>query len=198
MPKGNHRTNSRTSIDPDDAFIAYAALGPGRSQAKLLKLLADENATVSPRTIAIWSRRDKWVERTLAFDRRRVEAIAQALVIETVDMDIRQAALGRVFQDIAADRAGQLSLNKTPIEPRDIVAFGKQGQFMERLAAGEATSKDGVATYNTIVLPILALFEQIVGTLPTDVRGPVTRQFADGVNSIRDQLVVIDNEESSA
>ena len=197
MPKGNHRTNGRTDTDPDTAFLAYAALGGKRSLKRLFEMFEAAETKVSLRTLTGWSKRDHWVGRAIMFDRQRAKAQQLALIDESVDMDIRQAALGRTLQLVGGDQLKRLQDADTPLEPRDVLGFIKTGQFVERLAVGEATSKDGVVEYNTIVLPILNLFQQVVGTMPEEIRGVVTRQFADGVNAIRDSVVVI-NEDGEA
>ncbi len=194
MSKGNHRTNGRTDTDPDSAFLAYAALGGKRSIARVHKLYEEQEIKVSLRTLTGWSKRDHWVGRAIMYDQQRAKAMQLALVDESVDMDIRQAALGRTLQLVGGDRLKTIQEDNTPLEPRDVLGFIRTGQFVERLAVGEATSKDGVVDYNTIVLPILNLFQQVVGTLPEEIRSPVTRKFADGVNAIRDQVVVVDGE----
>ena len=47
-----------------------------------------------------------------------------------------------------------------------------------------------ITTYNQLVLPVLTLFQEVVAPIEEDERALITRRFADGVNSIRDRLLL--------
>ncbi len=103
-------------------------------------------------------------------------------------MNDRHASLGRNLQALATEWAQKLVEEGQPMTPSDVVRWAEAGVRIERLALGQATSRTEV-NYNRIAAPILALFQQIVQpALPEPVRAQVVRDFADGVNEIRDNV----------
>lgn len=186
MARPRKRAARAVSVSRERALATYLAGGPTRSLRRLAEDLRAEGLKVSVRTLAAWSSEGAWAQRTAEFDEARADQTVAELAHEAATMDVRQARLGRALIDNAEQMLA--ATMSRPLEPRDIARFAEVGVRIERLATGEATSRHEVFTYNSIIIPVLNLFQQVVGGLPDDERIRVTRHFADGVNAIKDRL----------
>jgi len=100
---------SKKRICADEAFAAYAALGPARSLTRLLKRYRSETGVVPPAssTLKRWSSRDEWTARAREHDlavqaatsEKAIEHEAEQRVeISTVVEDAYRDVLGRMRQ----------------------------------------------------------------------------------------------------
>lgn len=189
--------HGRTPISREQAKLRYLALGPQRSLRWLGEILDEEGLHVNKNTIREWSARDGWVEAAEDFDRTREQSLRANLAANAVDMDLRQVRIGRIMQDIATDQLGRVyrDIEKAGEEDDPVLTLAEiralvaDGVRIERLAAGASTS-NATVTFNTHIQPVLVLFQQLVGTLPEELRSQLTRKFADGVNQIRDVVLL--------
>ena len=130
---------SKKRICADEAFAAYAALGPARSLTRLLKRYRSETGVVPPAssTLKRWSSRDEWQSRAreydsavqgetnkLAIEREAEQRVEVSLVLEDTYRDV----LGHVRGHLA-----KLPQIKTPGQIVELVTAAGllHGQLME-------------------------------------------------------------------
>ena len=177
-------------IDPGTALVRYLAQGPTRSLSRLYRELVAEGIEVSDSTIKKWSTRNEWQVHVRAFEARqreieeqRLEALAHGWD-QTEAMNNRHAELGAELQRLASAWAKKLAEDGHPMSPRDVARWAEAGVRIERLAVGAATSRHE-HSWNEFILPVLALFQQVVvPRVPEDNRQTILTDFADGVNQI--------------
>ena len=185
--------------DVEALFVAYYLIGPERSLEALRSFAAKAwPGAKAPalNTLKTYSARGGWVARVEDLDRQRAEQVAARPLETIVEMNERQADLGRIMQELAASRVADIL--KTPqaisaLNFRDAAALAREGVRIERLAVGEVTSRQEVlvTTYNRVVVPILQLFQTVVTDLPEEVRRSIVERFANGVDAIRDEHMTL-------
>ena len=183
-------TRRRALRSPDihlDYLLRYLAMGEARSLARLAGELTAGGRKISQNALIKLSTEQHWGDRARAFDEDRAARLTEALSEEVHDMDLRQVQLGKRLQGVALDSVDAVQQDMTP---GDTARWARVGVNIERLAGGRATSRPE-ATYNAIVGPILSLFQQVVVVaVPEGQRDDVMREFADGVNQIRDGVAL--------
>lgn len=196
--KRTRRATPMTGISHEKALVHYLALGESRSIHKLWESFQEKNITVSENTLNDWRSNYGWVAAAADFDQQQAQALLAEISVSQTEMDARHIRMARAGQRLVDKELKRLVEDEEftlapDLLPRYLEVFAK----MERLAAGAATNRvDNTMTYNMVIMPVLALFQQIVGGLPETVRNNVVRQFADGVNDIRDALLgpIVDGE----
>ena len=113
---------------PSDAFARYAAMGAGRSYARLA-----EDFGVAKRTVVKRATREKWAERLEEFERTVVQR-SEERAVETVDsMNERHLKIARAVQGKALEALRSMPLATT----RDILRALDLGLKHERLARAQ-------------------------------------------------------------
>lgn len=195
-----HSSDAKTAqkqVSPTGALMRFLAMGDTRTLPKLAAQLEAEGQPARLQWLRGTSAKEGWTELAKEFDANRRESLQEELMLTAKGMDLRQALLGQSMQTVADKSVRGMMDAGVVLSPRDIPRFVEVGSRMERLAAGKATSRNEGATYNTVIMPVLTLFQQIVSGLPEQTRDMITRQFADGVNQIRDALIVNDDAEET-
>jgi hypothetical protein len=118
-------------------FTLFRDLGPTRTIVQV----AAEVGT-SEDQMYKYSRKFRWVERAKLWDLHLESEKIQAIEAANRTMASRQAKLGMMLQDKAADAMSQLSWNADrPVTAKDVVALADVGVKIERLARGENTAE---------------------------------------------------------
>ena len=159
-PVKRHRT---THARNDLYFAIYHQIGASRSLEKLREQLFKSGLSVSMTTLQNYSAQNGWQKR-LAILGVQGEAETNARLADTVvEMNERQASLGKAMQSVGAGalkvllgRAGDL----TATETGNLLAAGVK---VERLARGESTSRHEITTQviNQFVVQIVAIFNEV-------------------------------------
>lgn len=179
--------------DRESLFIAYYLLGADRSLDGLRDLVAQ--AVPKPpalNTLKRWSAEDGWQRKIAELDGRIAAGTEERTAADIIDMNVRQARLGRMMQQAATLKIEPLTqpdADLSALTYAEASRLAKEGVTIERLATGEATERREivVTTYNRVVMPIVVLFQQVVATLDPEQRARATREFARGVDAIRDE-----------
>lgn len=112
-----------------EAFAAYRDMGPARSQESVSEALSKSRQLLSR-----WAARFDWVARAAAFDTEAARRAGLASLDDHTEARIRQARLGRMLQDAAAD-----AIANAPDDQRTAgwaVQAAKTGAELERAALG--------------------------------------------------------------
>ena len=178
-----HRPQVRAKAE--QYFAIYCQLGVARSLKAVREALADMSVSVSHATMERYSKDYEWVRRAAEFDtavtvrvqERQEERAADGVVL----MNTRQAALGRALQGKAAQ--GLQTLQQDLLGAGDVAAMARDGVKIERLAMGEATSRQELAVLviNPVIQEIVALFVRVNDLADPELR---KREFAVGADAI--------------
>ena len=131
-----------TAVSPSEALARYLGLGPGRSLVRLHDVLTAEGNAVHGRTLSRWSSQDNWQDYARLHDAVIADAEGGDPIARALAMNDRQAALGHELQQIAAVRARELVDEGYPLTPADVAKWVQVGSHLERLATGQATSRN--------------------------------------------------------
>lgn len=176
---------------PQGCLLRFLAMGDTRTLPQLHALLEGDGYQVRLKELQAWSARDGWMASAREFDAARAVALQDELFVAAKTMDLRQARTAMSMQAIVDKSVASIDDEGLVLEAKDVPRWMEVAARLERLARGQATSRtDGTNVYNTVIMPVLTLFQQVVNNLPERYRDDVTRQFADGVNQIRDAVVV--------
>lgn len=125
-------------------FVAYRDLGPRRSLAKAAKDTGKGKATLEQQ-----STKNKWVERTEAYDDMMDLRFRQEREGELLRAERQEAQLGRTMTTLAARRilgapaqGGQAAveaINPGDLDPMDAAKLAEAGIKIRRLAQGQPT-----------------------------------------------------------
>lgn len=191
----DRRRRNKAAVTPQEAMLRYLSMGQQRSINKLVAELDAADLHVNRVTVEHWSKRDGWVAQAREFDAMYEARLRDELASTAVERDLRQARMGYMMQRVALRGLSELdTAEELHLEPGEIARFADTGMRLERLAQGAANSNVTVI-YNQFMGPVLQLFQTVVATLPDNVRGQVTKQFADGVNGIRDAVFAEEDDE---
>lgn len=120
---------------PDESAVAYEAFAAYRDMGPTRKLEAVSTALhKSVPLLGRWSARHEWVARAAAFDTEAARRAGLASLDDHTEARIRQARLGRMLQDAAAD-----AIANAPDDQRTAgwaVQAAKTGAELERAALG--------------------------------------------------------------
>ncbi len=165
-----------------DVFFALYATLPRRSIDALAATAHGLGLRVSRGTLDRYSSDYGWQARLADFEEERaaVEGSPAGVVVK---MNERQAQLGRAAQELARKAFNSIGKQADAIGPHEAIRLAKDGQHIERLAMGEATSRHEIAVsvYNELVESIAILFED---ASRLDDRDAMRRRFAVGVDAL--------------
>ena len=169
-------------------FMVYLMMGPSRTLERLFEVCTDYGLKTSISALKQYSVKYNWQD--------RLQQTNDIVSIKTADnhasiimeMNDRQSRLGKAMQGLAAVGLQQAERNPARLSPRDAVHLGDVGSKLERLAKGEATTRQEITNQmiSPIVYNIVTMFQQ-VNMLPDPEQRQ--RQFAIGCDEILEQAV---------
>lgn len=148
---------AKTAAKAEGLFLLYASMPPDtRSVAALVRLAHTLGIAANKRTVDSWSRRYGW--------QARLNTIPAVLVLptETIQaMNQRQASLGYRMQEVAQGRLDAMEPNE--LTPDQAARLAREGSSIERLARGEATSRQevAVAVMQPVIDHVVELFLEV-------------------------------------
>lgn len=176
----------------DALFAIYLTMGTERSLEGLLDLCTNAGLKTSISTLKNYSTEFNWQQRL-----SQAQSVAQSQQItkdaEAINhMNERQAQLGRALQGISGNGLTQLQYDMQQqniiLGSRDIVALADVGVKLERLARGEATTRQDVMSQvlRPVIINMVNLFQTV--NKIDDPRERV-REFGVGADYILEQAV---------
>ena len=169
-------------------FDIYMMLGSERSLTKLQTILADGGLEISLNTLKTYSSDHNWQLRI-----QEAQKIAQTQqgtkeVGIISEMNDRQSNLGKAMQLLSSRGIREAAGNLSQLTVRDSVSLADVGVKLERLARGEATTRQEVANQmiSPVIYNIVNMFQQIN---VYDDRDERMREFAKGCDAILAQTV---------
>jgi len=174
----------------DSFFYIYLMMGEDRSLTKLHEILTNTGLTITLASLKHYSTHYDWqlrLEETTAHLQAHTTTERAASTI--IKMNDSQAKLGTAFQALARQNIiKNLIPNFTTLTPRDTAYLADVGVKLERLARGEATTRQEVV--NSLVSPmvfnIINLYQQV--NMIDDVERR-QQEFALGCQAILEQTV---------
>jgi hypothetical protein len=161
---------SGESSEAFQAFEEYLQIGADRSLSKVAQALSK-----SKQLLARWSKRDRWQERVLAFDRWQGRALNESLLSRKAEMRARQASTAEEIQRRVLQRIQNMTpaeIDSMPIS--QVVALFKAGTEVERKSRDigrdelDAAQRDDTPTF-------------VIEFVPGRPEGMVSVRMADGV-----------------
>ena len=182
--------NNQTSVQEkaDALFMIYLMMGPERTLERLLEVCTEGGLKTSISALKQYSAKYDWQNKLQ--EANQVVQVKQkqdhANVI--MEMNDRQSNLGRVMQNLSGRGLGQLRDNLGQLSARDSVMLGYVGAKLERLARGEATTRQEITNQmiSPVIYNIVTMFQQV--NLIED-RTERQREFALGCDAILEQAV---------
>ena len=165
-------------------FALYVELGASRSLDLLRRRLAEVGMKISDTTLGVYSQQYHWQDRLVAIEAKARDTNDERLVQSIADMNRDQALIGRGLRTWAGNQLGMLQRSGYVAKTgQEVAATAKVGVEIERLAMGEATSRNEVVndTLTAIVKDIIALFLMVNQLADRDDR---TREFGTGADAI--------------
>ena len=190
-PAGNAGAQSRRDTATKRAeslMLLYHALGPTRSLERLARYIAGLGLRTSLKTLKTYSANYDWQARIRELDQAQVESQQAEHIQLVAEMNNNQARLGAALQNVSVQGLRHISQNPTTMTPRDTGYLAEVGSRLERLARGEATTRQAVAheMISPVIYNIVQLFQQI--NIYEDVEQR-QREFAVGCDVILEQAV---------
>lgn len=178
-----------TQARADAAFMLYWQMGPERSLEKLADIGATLGLRGSLKTLKRWSADFRWQARLIEFDAKAAERIEERVIGDVVEMNSRQALLGRSMQAIAKKRLDLFNEVPATLDAADVARMAEVGTKLERLAMGEVTERRQVmlSILNVVIRPLCELFGQVNG-LPDEQER--LRRFAIGADDVVDRYLI--------
>jgi hypothetical protein len=169
-------------------FMVYLMMGPSRTLERLYEVCTDYGLKTSLSALKQYSVKYNWQE--------RLQTASDIVSVKTADnhaaiimeMNDRQSRLGQAMQAVSSIGLQQARNNPARLSPRDAVHLGDIGSKLERLAKGEATTRQEITNQmiSPIVYNIVTMFQQIN---MIDDREERQRQFAIECDEILEQAV---------
>ena len=129
-------------------FYVYYQMGADRSLFKLFEICGTIGVKISERSIENYSRKYEWQRQILELDNKVAESREVKVLEEVEAMNSRHAMLGQALTSIAGSELQKFAEgrknSKLPLGVYEITQLFKSGQFGERLARGQATSRTDV------------------------------------------------------
>lgn len=178
----------------DTLFGLYFQLGAERSLRRLHELTETLGINISFGTLKRYSTRFGWQERAAELSATAADRQDELSLREVIEMNERQAQLGRTLQGAAASGLQALLRDHeriADVPPSGIARLAEIGARLERLALGEATERQDVlvVVWNVVVREVVALFQDTNELPDPDERAAV---FARGVDGIVDRHLIGD------
>ena len=157
-------------------FYIYYQMGIERSLAKLTEVCGAIRVKASQNTLERYSKVYEWQRQILELDNKASEAREIAVLEEVKAMNSRHALLGQALTSIAGSElqkfAEKRRNTKLPLGVYEITQLFKSGQFGERLARGQATSRTDVMVelIGTFVKEFAAIFLSVNDIGPEEGR----------------------------
>ena len=171
-------------------FFAYYSLGGNRSFEKVQRRLSDLGLNrVSLNTLARWSSQYHWLERIKEIDVKVASEMEAQRVQEVVQMNRDQARLGKGMQMVAGLGLSGLAPQGKLLEnlkAGEVAVLAKEGAHLQRLALGEATSREEVAVqiWHRLIVPLVAEFKAVVAVLDQAQQEALALDFGGRVNRL--------------
>lgn len=190
-PAGNPGARSNQDLATKRAeplFLLYHAMGPTRSLERLQRYVTGLGLKTSLKTLKSYSAQYDWQTRVRELDEAQVEFQQTEHIRVISEMNNNQARLGAALQTASVQGLRNISLNPTTLSARDTGYLAEVGSKLERLARGEATTRQAVAheVLSPVVYNIVTMFQQIN---LIDDRDDRQREFAMGCDAILEQAV---------
>lgn len=169
-------------------LLLYHAMGTSRSLERLQRYVSGIGLRTSLKTLKTYSAQYDWQARIRELDDAQAES-QQAEHIQLVsEMNNNQARLGAALQNVSVQGLRHISQNPAALSPRDTGYLAEVGSRLERLARGEATTRQAVAheMLTPVVYNIVQLFQQVNNYDDGEQR---QKEFAVGCDQILEQAV---------
>ena len=182
--------NNQTSVQEksDAFFMIYMMMGPDRTLEKLLDICTEGGLKTSISALKQYSAKYDW--------QKKLQEASQVVQVKhkqdhasvISDMNERQARLGQAMQNLSGRGLSQIRDNIGQLSARDSVVLGDVGSKLERLAKGEATTRQEKTNQmiSPIVYNIVTMFQQVNLIEDKEQR---QREFALGCDAILEQAV---------
>lgn len=169
-------------------FTAYYALGRSRSLTGLHDILTGLGLRISLTTLKNYSSKYDWLDRAKKLDQEQLlkeNHETNQLTQRVVEMNDRQATAGRALQQMGLRGLAQLA--PQGLTANDVGSMVERGVKIERLASGEATSRQEVAVQMVapIIREMVVLFQQVNHFSDEEQR---TKEFAIGADLILERV----------
>jgi hypothetical protein len=171
----------------ESLVLLYHALGPTRSLERLTRHLAGLGLGTSLKTLKTYSANYDWQARVRELDQAQAET-QQAEHLQLIsDMNSNQARLGAALQSVSALSLRNISVNPI-LSARDTGYLAEVGSRLERLARGEATTRQEVAVQMVapLIQNIVVLFQDINAITDPARR---LREFGMGADRILEEAI---------
>jgi hypothetical protein len=172
----------------DSFFIFFSLMGIDRSLEKLHSYVTEMGLNISLTSLKRYSAKYNWQERLQEVQTRKVERMEEHVAGDVVEMNINQAKLGYAMQGIAGMGLTLVKKNPAVMSPRDAVHMADIGSKIERLARGEATTRQEITNQlvSPIIYNIVTMFQQVNQIKDPEQR---EREFAISCDAILEQSV---------
>jgi len=170
----------------ESLMLIYHALGPTRSLERLARYITGLGLGTSLKTLKTYSANYDWQARIRELDQAQAET-QQAEHLQLIsDMNSNQARLGAALQNVSALSLRNISLNPV-LSPRDTGYLAEVGSRLERLARGEATTRQEITSQvlTPVVNNIVMLFNRVNDIEDADQR---RLEFGLGADTIIEQV----------
>ena len=169
-------------------FMVYLMMGPERTLEKLFDICTDYGLKTSISALKQYSVKFDWQSQLQ--EANQVAQVKQKQDHSNVIMEMndRQSRLGQAMQNLSGRGLPRIRDNITQLSARDSVMLGDVGSKLERLARGEATTRQEITNQmiSPVIYNIVTMFQQV--NLLED-REERQREFALGCDSILEQAV---------
>ena len=153
-----------TKAKADLFFLVYANMGPARSLTRVHETAALMMARPpAVKTLKRWSVDFGWNRRARDFDDQMLDRALERSGDEVMQMNRRQAQMGRAMQGMAGQGLQALAQGKVALTAHETARLARDGVHMERLAEGQVTDRVQIAQQmvSLIVHSVVALFTEI-------------------------------------
>jgi hypothetical protein len=171
----------------ESLMLIYHALGPTRSLERLARYITGLGLGTSLKTLKTYSANYEWQVRIRELDQAQAES-QQAEHLQLIsEMNSNQARLGAALQSVSALSLRNISVNPI-LSARDTGYLAEVGSRLERLARGEATTRQEVAVQMVapLIQNIVVLFQDI-NAIPDPARR--LREFGMGADRILEEAI---------
>jgi hypothetical protein len=167
-------------------MLLYHAMGPSRSLERLHRYVSGIGLDTSLKTLKTYSAQYDWQSRIRDLDEQQAQTQRAEHLQTITEMNHNQARLGAALQNVSAMSLRNISLNPV-LTPRDTGYLAEIGSRLERLARGEATTRQEITSQvlTPVVNNIVVLFNRV-----NDIEDPDQRrvEFGVGADAIIEQV----------
>ncbi len=175
----------------DVYFAAYYAMGVERSLSRLHEYITGLGGRIGSSTIFNYSSEFDWQARIVEMDAKVQAGRETDIVTKIQAMNDRQAALGRGWQGVGAQRLKQLQKEPDTLTPAEALQASATGVKIERLATGQPTERKEVIVlvWNHFAIEVSAILTRALQDIPEEYRLPASEVFSDAFNTLSDKFL---------